>query len=166
MAKYSEYKAAYYQRNKERLDKKTKEWVKNNPNKKQAIQLKYEKNNKDKVTLIHRNWLDTNSEYRANYFKQYKQENRDKCNAIAAKYRAAKLQAAPPWLTKEHLEEIEEFYVLAKELAWLNQDGEVFHVDHIIPLQGDNICGLHVPWNLQLLPWQDNLKKSNKVTLV
>lgn len=85
-----------------------------------------------------------------------------KIAAKAAKRRCAKRNATPNWLTKEHFEEIQEFYTLAQELAWLNE-GEVFHVDHIIPIRGKNVCGLHVPWNLQLLPATKNLRKSNKL---
>lgn len=86
-------------------------------------------------------------------------EGRGRESAKRAKRRAAKLQRTPPWLTKEQLKEIEEIYALAKELQWLSE--EPLHVDHIIPLQGENVSGLHVPWNLQILPRSLNLSKNN-----
>ncbi len=70
-------------------------------------------------------------------------------------------RAKPAWLTEEHefmLEEIYELRDLRSELT-----GVVHHVDHIVPLRGQNCCGLHVPWNLQVIPAVDNLSKSNSI---
>ena len=86
---------------------------------------------------------------------KYIKNNRDKYNAYLAKYRAKKLSATPKWLSKSQFLEIEAYYTKAKSLG--------LEVDHIIPLQGDNVCGLHVPWNLQLLTRQENASKSNKL---
>jgi len=162
MAKYSEYKAAYYQKHKERLDKKNIEWAKNNPDSIKLIKSNYRSSNLERIKDINLDWYLHNKTHKSSYSSEYKKNNKAKINAIAAKRRAAKLQATPKWLTDEHFKEIEELYILAKELAWLNQDGQPFHVDHIIPLQGPNYSGLHVPWNLQLIPAMQNYKKGNK----
>lgn len=82
--------------------------------------------------------------------------------ATKAILRKAKLKGAvPTWLTKEQKDEIERFYWLAKDLKAVT--GETYHVDHIIPINGKEVCGLHVPWNLQILPSDINLSKGNKV---
>ena len=87
--------------------------------------------------------------------------NPGKKNAANAKRLAAKKQRTPKWLTKEQYAQIEQMYILAKELQWLSE--ELLEVDHIIPIQGKNVSGLHVPWNLQILTQRQNIIKSNKV---
>ena len=92
---------------------------------------------------------------------QWQQSDRGKAKrrAIWAKYNSSKLHRTPPWLTESQLAEIAQFYDLAKELQWLSN--QPLEVDHIVPLQGENVCGLHVPWNLQILPQDLNRIKSN-----
>ena len=74
---------------------------------------------------------------------------------------ASKLKCTPPWLTEDQLKQIESYCSLAKELQWLSE--EPLEVDHIVPLQGENVSGLHVPWNLQILPKSLNCSKGNKL---
>lgn len=91
--------------------------------------------------------------------RAYAVTNPHKIVEKAAKRRATKISATPHWLTEEHYTQIAYTYWLAKDLEAIS--GESYHVDHIVPLQGKNVCGLHVPWNLQVLPATENLKKSN-----
>lgn len=68
-------------------------------------------------------------------------------------------QATPKWLTKEHKQQIADTYELMRDCRAVT--GEDYHVDHIVPLKGENVCGLHIPWNLQVLPGYVNVFKSN-----
>lgn len=86
-------------------------------------------------------------------------ENRPTMNAHAAKRRARQLNATPPWLSDVDKAHINRTYKLAKLMEEIT--GDKYHVDHIIPLQGKNVCGLHVPKNLQVLRADLNLSKSN-----
>ena len=84
---------------------------------------------------------------------------RSKRNAQEAKRRFQKHKATPNWLSEKHLQQIEDVYWLCKDLKSVS--GEDYHVDHIIPLKNKSVCGLHVPWNLQVLPSDINISKSN-----
>ena len=91
---------------------------------------------------------------------KYAKLNRPKRNANQAKRKAAKLNRTPPWLSQEHLKQIEELYAIAKMFQMYT--GQEYHVDHIVPLQGKNVSGLHTPWNLQVLPAKENMSKGIK----
>ena len=67
--------------------------------------------------------------------------------------------SVPNWLTVEQKKEIRKIYLHAADCRAVT--GEEYHVDHIIPLKGETVCGLHVPWNLQVLPASINVSKSN-----
>jgi 5-methylcytosine-specific restriction endonuclease McrA len=95
------------------------------------------------------------------YNEKYRVDNKSKYAFYNGQRRALKMKATPLWLTKEQKKEILEFYSLAKELQWLSE--EPLHVDHIVPLQGKEVCGLHVPWNLQIIPKSMNLRKKNRL---
>ena len=90
----------------------------------------------------------------------WKKNNRHLVCAQSAHRRAKQNSATPPWLTKEHCEQIKLIYSHARECEMLT--GDKYHVDHITPLNGEDVSGLHVPWNLQVLPADINIAKSNK----
>ena len=73
--------------------------------------------------------------------------------AKTAKYDAAKIQRVPIWMSNEELKRIQFFYVKCPKGC---------DVDHIVPLQGKNVSGLHVLSNLQYLTKEENGRKGNK----
>lgn len=83
-------------------------------------------------------------------YRRWQQNNKDKVRLKSSMERAMRLQRLPVWSDKEA---IKQFY--------LNCPAG-YHVDHIIPLRGKEVSGLHVLENLQYLPAVDNIKKSNK----
>lgn len=109
---------------------------------------------------IRAEWLRRNREYSAEYSRQYAKEKPHVVRANTARRRARLLNATPKNLTKEHHEQIQEFYRIAQMIKEV--DGVVAHVDHIYPLRHKDFCGLHVPWNLQILTPTENMSKGNR----
>lgn len=100
------------------------------------VKLAWRRNNLDKVRASH---------------SAYVKRNRPLWTAQSAKYRAAKLQRTVGWSDDLVIQMIYE------------DCPEGHHVDHIIPLQGKNVSGLHVAWNLQYLPASENFSKGNRI---
>ena len=90
--------------------------------------------------------------------QQWQENNRGKANTIKAKYRASKLQATVSWSDKQYIADL---YDNAKEAS--NMFGIDFQVDHIVPLQATEACGLHCEFNLQILTKTENCSKQNKM---
>lgn len=146
-----------YQENKEERKKQSKEYALKTKVLSEKTRKKWYEKNKAKKLAYHKEWSAKNKNYLKFYQKQWRAENRDICNFHEAKYRSDKLQRTPIWadLSAMQLE-----YELA---AWCSKVmGVKYHVDHIIPLRGKFVSGLHVPSNLQVIPATDNLVKSNK----
>jgi 5-methylcytosine-specific restriction endonuclease McrA len=95
------------------------------------------------------------------YKKTHKVNNPDMYKEMTSLRRRRFRDATPKWLTENQKMEIRLKYRLAIELS--RATGERHAVDHIIPLHGESVCGLHVPWNLQVLTQKDNLAKYNRL---
>lgn len=76
-------------------------------------------------------------------------------------YQLRRTRAAPPWLTEQHKAQIKAFYDAARVATQIT--GVLHHVDHIFPIKGKTSCGLHVPWNLQILTAVENSQKHNRM---
>lgn len=92
--------------------------------------------------------------------RAYLENNREKdCMRVQARYHRAK--QARLFKDDEVVSQwIKNYYETAKELG-RNHD-TTFHVDHIVPLKGKDVCGLHVPWNLQITTSAYNMSKKCK----
>jgi len=92
------------------------------------------------------------------YQRKYRADNMDKVNAYNTIQKIFRRKiAVPPWAD---LKSIQAFYTEAKRM--IKETGTKHQVDHIVPLKHKLVCGLHVPWNLQVLPASENSKKSNR----
>lgn len=104
--------------------------------------------------LTSQNYRKNNLDRYAGLARKWRADNPGKYKFLDNKKRAAKLNASPKWLTEEQWSEMDRIYV---EAALIGK-----HVDHVVPLQGKHVCGLHVPWNLELMDPNENMAKCNK----
>jgi hypothetical protein len=139
------YHKSYREKNAEKISAQKKAW---------CIANKIHKAKKDKL------YAQTHPDVRKKARKKWAMANKGLINSYTKKRRADQLQRTPKWLTDVDFERIQNEYKLAAFLTKLT--GTSWHVDHILPLQGKNVSGLHVPSNLRVVIAAENVKKGNK----
>lgn len=125
-------------------------WRESNPEASRAAGAKWKYDNHEQVKEYSRRWYSENREAAAERNARWKRENPARNAANAAAYANAKSKRMPPWVDRGALEAI------------YRGCPPGHHVDHVVPLRGRRVSGLHVPWNLQYLPAAENLSKGNR----
>lgn len=174
-ARVKEKRKQRYHENSEAIKAKQRAQYAENPRKYAAKKKAWGQANKDKLNDKSRQYRALNREYirardavlraenrehRNRIQRQWRAKNLPAIAAQVAKRRAAQRQRTPKWLTREDFRAMRLFYELAKGLTLAT--GVPHHVDHILPLHGEFVSGLHVPSNLQILTAFENMQKNNK----
>lgn len=154
---FKEYNKKWASNNPEKVRAYKRKWARNNREKKRHLDKIYYENNREKINVYQKEWRKKKYKGYKNYYEYYKSACPDKLKANRGRYRAAKMNRAVSWANKDLIEKI---YRQARKLS--ENSGKVYHVDHIIPLRGKLVSGLHVETNLQIILEKDNRSKSNK----
>tara|TARA_R110000737_G_scaffold345827_1_gene374862 strand:- start:1240 stop:1647 length:408 start_codon:yes stop_codon:yes gene_type:complete len=118
--------------------------------------------NKEHELELNKAWAKANPDAVKRKASNYRKSDKGSAyyNSRNSERRANNKDATPEWLTKDHKDAMKSLYLLAKKLEKLCN--VKYHVDHIVPLNGADVSGLHTPWNLQIMEASLNIRKSNK----
>lgn len=158
--RYRENQRKHRLQNIEKETENRRRWRSENKDRKNETARKWYNKNRERLLAEKRIWNDQNKDAVNKSRDKWVAANIGKAKNVKKVYKLSRLDRVPKWLTKEQLTEIDFFYLYSN---WLTKNtGIQHHVDHIVPLKGKKVSGLHVPWNLQVIPAVENLKKHNK----
>lgn len=132
-------------------------WAKENPEKSRAIKSKWAKGHPDKVNADQARRRKANPGRSVAYSRKWQKAHSAQVNANNTRHRAKKLQATPAWANQFFIDEIYDLAQLRTKAT-----GVEHQVDHIVPLNHKKVCGLHVEFNLRVIPAVINQKKGNR----
>jgi hypothetical protein len=158
----------YYLKNREKCIALSKAWFELNKDHVKATKRKYRqslsKKKREEENLKARLRYHASKEKQSIRKQLYRSKNKHITNANSAKRRAAQLNRTPKWLTEFDLFKIQCMYKVVAMLTRVNKEPWV--LDHIIPLQGKLVSGLHVPGNLQFMRARDNESKQHRYEII
>lgn len=143
-----------------------------------SLEAAYRTVNAERIAAKKKAWVAANFEHKAAQDKMYAQRdpearrtarrkwvlsNPGLDSAAKAKNHAKRQKRVPAWLSDDDRWMIEQAYEIAAVRTQLF--GFPWHVDHVIPLSGKLVSGLHVPNNLQVIPGAENLRKNNRYSV-
>ena len=163
------YAHNWYLKNKEQQFERMRIWRNENRQKVRDTNKKSREKNKETLKVAKKKYRQENREKFIEWNKKWRENNRDihigwskknrgKCNAYFSAYKHSKRNATPKWADKE---EIKKIYEAADFMT--RYTGILHHVDHIYPLKGKTVTGLHTHTNLRVIPAKLNQQKSNKI---
>jgi hypothetical protein len=152
----------YREQNKDRLAAKQRAYYRDNKDACQAYQRAYYIENHDYVLKRQRVYGENNKDR----IKEYVNSNPEMRRAMYARKRVSRASRRVDW-GDEHAKETRETELRMYEMAVMLEEatGIEYNVDHMIPLKGHLVCGLHVASNLQVIPESLNREKCNKFVL-
>lgn len=127
---------------------------------KRAAIRKWQNENRETVRQASRSWRLNNPDKQLLAGQNWRKKHPYKNAALASKRANGKLKRTPPWLDELDHQLIQCYYAWSAHLT--KTTGIPHEVDHIVPLQGKLVSGLHVPWNLQVLTEDENRLKWNR----
>lgn len=155
---YRERQRQYYIENRDRVRESVRQWREANPEKVRELKRQYAKANREKVRENSRRYRESNPEKVRERNRQWSEANPAKLAAYAGARRAQMTQSTPRWAESKL---IEVWYALARVMSETS-GGEQYQVDHIVPLKGKTVCGLHVQDNFQIITARENASKGNR----
>jgi len=153
----SNYNKSYYDKNSDIIKKRASQYKKDNPEKVKQVRREYYQNNRATIDSKNKKWAKDNRERSREIKKKYEKNNPEVKLKSSIDRRAKERLSTPEWSESSKIRTLMQ---KCKELSRLT--GKVYHIDHIEPIRGKNVCGLHVWANLQILEDDLNYKKSNK----
>jgi hypothetical protein len=136
---------------------RTKDWLAKNAEKHRATGAAYRARNKDLVAAKKRAHYEANRDKVIAKVQQWVKENPGKAAANSKAHKVRKQKACPAWADKKAIAAVYE-----EAARRSREEGQAFQVDHIVPLQGKRVSGLHVRHNLRVIPALENIKKGNR----